>query len=103
MIRQACQILGKALVRRETACLLNKLHKQRVNEYVFENPKSFYWSCSKWVGKLVGLAKIEYCTLLDIRKTCNTLMKDAGVSLEAAMQVLGHASLTVSQRGARLA
>jgi len=37
-------------------------------------------------------------SLHDLRKTCNTLMKNAGVSPEAAMQILGHSTFRVNQQ-----
>jgi integrase len=41
---------------------------------------------------------IKGCTLHDLRKTCNTPMKESGASVEAAMQVLGHATMQVNLR-----
>jgi len=38
------------------------------------------------------------CRARHKRKTCNTMMKNAGVSAEAAMQVLGHPSFKVNQK-----
>jgi len=52
--------------------------------------------CDKWFPKLARIAKIDHCGLHDLRKTCNTIMKDAGVSQEAAMQVLGHTTARVN-------
>ncbi len=85
-------------LRRESAGLLAELYQGRVNEYVFANPGDFYLSCDKWFKRLVKSAGLDHCTLHDLRKTCNTLMKDAGVSQEAAMQVLGHSSVHVNQQ-----
>jgi hypothetical protein len=67
-------------LRQETATLLSQFGKDHVNEYVFMNPRAFYWSCGKWFGKLVESAGLDHCTLHDLRKTANTLMQDAGVS-----------------------
>ena len=54
--------------------------------------------CDKWFGKLVKRAGIDHCTLHDLRKICNTGIKDAGVSEEATMQVLGHSTFDVNRR-----
>ena len=85
-------------LRDETAVLLSQLYSVRVNTFVFESPKAFYESSGKAFVDLVKNAGIDHCTLHDLRKTCNTLMKDAGVSAEAAMQVLGHSSAQVNER-----
>jgi integrase len=85
-------------LRQESATLLAQLYENRKNEYVFTNPKTFNWACGKWFRKLVQQTRIDRGTLHDLRKTCNTLMKNAGVSTEAAMQVLGHSSIEVNQR-----
>ena len=74
-------------LREETAALLKQLYRDRVNEHVFVDPSAFYWRCDKWFKKLVEAADIDYCTLHDLRKTCNTLMKDAGISPEAALGI----------------
>lgn len=83
-------------MREETADLLRELQIQAENEYVFEQPKAFYWSCTKWFKALVEKAKLDHCTLHDLRKTCNTLMKANGTLTEGAMQVLGHSSRDVN-------
>jgi integrase len=58
----------------------------------------FYWTFDKWFKQLVKLAGLPHFSLHDLRKTCNTLMKNAGVSPEAAMQNLGHTTFKVNQR-----
>jgi len=85
-------------LRQETSDLLQKLYQDRVNQYVFIKPDSFYWSFEKWFKRLVKKASLDKCTIHDLRKTCNTLMKDAGVSPEVAMQVLGHTTFMVNQK-----
>ncbi|MHC4604203.1 MAG: site-specific integrase [Planctomycetota bacterium] len=85
-------------LRQETAELLGQLCVQRTNEFVFEKPVIFYNSLDKWFKKLVKSVGISYCTLHDLRKTCNTMMKNAGVSAEAAMQILGHLTFKVNQK-----
>ena len=85
-------------LRAETAELLAQLHRDRLSQYVFTNPGPFYWSCDKWFCKLVEEAGLDHCTLHDLRATCNTRMKDAGVPQEAAMQVLGHLTPEVNRR-----
>jgi len=92
--RRSCTIA----LRPETAGLFARLAPDRVNEYVFTNPRTFYWAVSVRFEKLVKEAGIDYCTLHDLRKTCNTLMLDAGASRDAAMQVLGHTSAQVNER-----
>jgi len=77
-------------LREETATLLTQLYQDRVNEYVFEKPASFYHSVTKWLDRLVIRAKLDHCTLHDLRRTCNTVMKDNGVSEEVATQMMGH-------------
>ncbi|MCP4711365.1 MAG: site-specific integrase [Planctomycetes bacterium] len=84
-------------LRPETAKLLMELYQDRANEFVFSEPKTFYEFILWEYKKLVKKTGMDHCTLHDLRKTCNTLMKDAGVSIEAAMQVLGHKSLQVNQ------
>jgi len=84
-------------LRRETAEIFAKLAPDRVNEFVFVNPGAYYWSVSVWFEQLVRAAGLDPCTLHDLRKTCNTIMQDAGVSQEAAMQVLGHTSAQVNR------
>ena len=86
------------VLRQETAELLGQLCVQRTNEFVFENPSAFYHSAAKWFKKLVKSAGLSYCTLHDLRKTCNTMMKNAGVSAEVAMQILGHSTFKVNQK-----
>lgn len=83
-------------MREEAADLLRQLQVLAVNEYVFERPQAFYWQCGKWFDALVKESGIDFCTLHDLRKTCNTLMKEGGTSTEAAMQVLGHSSHSVN-------
>lgn len=58
----------------------------------FADPVAFYHSPAKWMPRLVTMAKIDHCTLHDLRRTCNTIMKDAGVSEEVALQVIGNIS-----------
>ena len=84
-------------LRHETVHLLVKLKSQRVKESVCENPWWFYWSCDKWFGRLVRAVGLDPRTFHDLRKNCNTLMKDAGVSPEAAIQVLGHTTAKVKR------
>ncbi|MBN2594861.1 MAG: tyrosine-type recombinase/integrase [Sedimentisphaerales bacterium] len=84
-------------LRQETAELLSRLAQDRVNEYVFTKTQAFYDACKKWFPKAVALARLDHCTLHDLRRTCNTQMLDAGVPREAAMQVLGHTSVQVNQ------
>jgi len=83
-------------MREETADLLRKLQVLASGEYVFDHPQAFYWHCSKWFDALVKEAGIDHCSLHDLRKTCNTTMKENGVSTEVAMQVLGHSSRSVN-------
>ena len=91
--------VGRSIaLRKETAELLAQLCVQRVNAYVFEKPGTFYWSFDKWVPKLLKAAGLDHFTLHDLRKTCNTLMKENGVPAEAAMQILGHSTAAVNQR-----
>jgi len=85
-------------LRVETVKLLEQLKAQRVNQYVFEHPKRFYWHCGPWFKKLVKDAGLDYCTLHDLRKICNTLMKRAGVSIEVVMQILGHSTPDVNRK-----
>jgi len=83
-------------MREETADLLRQLQVLAVGEYVFERPLAFYWHCYKWFDALVKEAGLDHCSLHDLRKTCNTLMKEGGISTEGAMQVLGHSSRSVN-------
>ena len=46
-------------MRHETAAILAELYVQRVNEYVFEKPKTFYHSVDKWFEKLVKKAETD--------------------------------------------
>lgn len=85
-------------LRDETALLLAKLVRHSPNEYVFDEPETLFWSFDKWFKRLVDAAGLDHCTLHDLRKTCNTAMKEAGVPEEAAMQVLGHESPMVNRR-----
>ena len=84
-------------LRHETAGLLKRMYQNRVNKYVFTNPSKFYWSCDGWFSSLVEKAGLDHCTIQSLRATCNTVMKDAGVSQEAAMQVLGHSTPQVNR------
>jgi integrase len=91
--------IGRSIaLRKETAELLVQLCVQRINAHVFEKPGTFYWSFDKWLPRLLRRAGLDHFTLHDLRKTCNTLMKENGVPEEAAMQILGHATTTVNQR-----
>ena len=85
-------------LREETAGLLKQLCVQRINDFVFEKPVTFYWSVDKWFSRLVSEAGLDHFTIHDLRKTCNTLMKEMGVSIETAMQILGHSTESVNQR-----
>ena len=85
-------------LRRETADLLGKMYRDRVNRYVFINPSAFYWACGKWFPLLVEQAGLDHYTLHCLRKTCNTQMLDSGISQEAAMQVLGHSTPEVNRQ-----
>ena len=93
--RSKTRVTREVALRHETATLLSQLKAERVNEYVFENPKKFYGS--KWFGPLVKEAGLDYCTLHDLRRTCNTVMQDAGVSQQVAMEVLGHTTAKVNR------
>jgi integrase len=97
-VRTKTRVSRSVFLRKETADLLFQLRKQNMSEFVFENPDSFYWLVGKWFDKLVNEIGLEHCTLHDFRKTCNTVMKENGVSLEAAMQVLGHSTIKVNQQ-----
>ncbi len=88
----------KMALRKETGELLKKLYIERNNEYVFKEPGTFYWSFDKWFPKMVKKAKLKHFSIHDLRKTCNTLMKEKGVSAEAVMQILGHCTFEVNQR-----
>lgn len=83
-------------LRKETADLLRQLRGETIGEFVFDEPDSFYWLVGKSFDALVAELGFEHCTVHDLRKTCNTLMKENGVSIEAAMQVLGHATMQVN-------
>ena len=85
-------------LRQETAGLLRRMCLDRVNEHAFTNLGAFYWACDKWFPLLVEEAKLDRCTLHDLRKTCNTVMLDSGVPQEAAMQVLGHSTPEVNRQ-----
>ncbi len=85
-------------MRPETAKLLARLQRDRENIFVFTKPRTFYWSCRNWFKALVTKTEIPYCTMHDLRKTCNTMMKEAGVPVEIAMQVLGHSSMRTNQQ-----
>ncbi|KPK74776.1 MAG: hypothetical protein AMJ79_13200 [Phycisphaerae bacterium SM23_30] len=84
-------------LRPESAKLLDCLYQDRVNEFVFTNPETFYHSSGRNFKTLVERAGIDHCTLHDLRKTCNTTMQDKGIPREVAMQVLGHTSAHVNQ------
>ncbi len=77
---------------------MKQLLVQRINDFVFEDPEAYYWTFDRWFPKLVKKAKLRNFSVHDLRKTCNTLMKNAGVSIEAAMKVLGHTTAMVNQR-----
>ncbi len=96
--RTKTKVGRSVFLRQETADLLVQLREESKGLHVFENPASFYWLVGKWLDRLVSQLGLPRCTLHDFRKTCNTLMKEKGVSLEAAMQVLGHRSAKVNQR-----
>ena len=70
--------------------------KAPINDYVFTTPKAFYWGCGKWFPRLVKKAGIDPCTLRNLRRTCSTLIQEAGFSRETAMQVLGQTSAQVN-------
>ena len=95
--RSKTRVTRAVALRHETAAPLSQLKAEQVNEYVFEKPKTFYWVCGKWFGQLVEEAGLDHCSIHDLRKTCNTLMKDAGVPPEAAMQVLGHTTAKINR------
>lgn len=84
-------------LRQETADILIELARLRENEWVFTDPQKFYNHCDPWFRRLVKQAQIDHCNLHDLRKTCNTLMKDAGIGQETAMQILGHKTAQVNQ------
>jgi len=67
-------------LRKETADLIEKLFPDRVNEFIFEKPKTVYDGIKDLVPKLAEKAGLDHCTLHDLRRTCNTVMKDGGVS-----------------------
>jgi len=96
--RTKTKVSRRVYLRKETADLLRQLCIQRNGEFVFEDPDSFYWMVGKWYGKVVERLGLDHCTLHDLRKTCNTLMKDNGTSMEAAMQVLGHSTAKVNRQ-----
>lgn len=85
-------------MRPECATLLHCLHQDRVNEFVFTEPSTFYHFSGRDFKKLVQGAGIDHCTLHDLRKTCNTTMQDNGIPQEVAMQVLGHSSAHVNRQ-----
>ena len=84
-------------LRLESAELLQRLHQERVNEFVFTKPKTYYNYCGCDFRRLVKKLGINHCSLHDLRKTCNTTMQDKGIPQEVAMQVLGHTSAHVNQ------
>ena len=96
--RTKTKVSRSVFLRQETAELLVRLKKESTGEYLFENPASFYWLVGKWFGKLAKQVGLQGCTLHDFRKTCNTVMKENGTSIEAAMQVLGHSTVKVNQQ-----
>ncbi|GEM_PF-1840284 len=85
-------------LRRETAELLAKLAQDRLNDFVFTDPKSFYYAVGKDFVELVKQSGIDSCTLHDLRKTCNTLLQNGGVTQETAMQIMGHVSAEVNEK-----
>jgi integrase len=87
-------------LREETAEQLDQLWVQRINDndFVFEKPRSFYWSFDKWLPRLLRETGLDHFTIHDLRKTCNTLMKEMGVPVETTMQILGHSTAEVNQR-----
>lgn len=96
--RTKTRVSRSIYLRQETADLLMELAKNKVNEFVFSEPIMFYWTFDKWFKKLVSSVGLSSFSLHDLRKTCNTLMKNAGISPEAAMQILGHTTFKVNQR-----
>ncbi len=96
--RTKTKVSRSVFLRKETADVLGQLRGQSDGDYVFGKPGPFYWMVGKWFEDLVRELGLEHCTLHDLRKTCNTLMKEHGVSVEAAMQVLGHTTMQVNQR-----
>lgn len=85
-------------LRPESAKLLHCLYQDRVNEFMFINPRTYYNLSGTHFRKLVKKSGIDHCTLHDLRKTCNTTMQDKGISREVAMQVFGHTSAQVNQQ-----
>jgi integrase len=96
--RTKTKVSRSVFLRQETADVLRQLRGQHDGEYVFDKPATFYLMVGKWFDALVRESGVDRCTLHDLRKTCNTLMKENGVSVEAAMQVLGHATMQVNLR-----
>ncbi len=84
-------------LRQETADLLNQMYKDRVNNYVFTYPSAFYWEIAVWFARLVKIAKIDHCSIHDLRRTVNTVLLDGGFSREVTVQLLGQKSAQVNQ------
>jgi integrase len=80
-------------LRSETAELFKELYPDRVNLHVFENPNKAYNDIKNLVPILAKEAELDPSTLHDLRRTCNTAMKDAGVSEEVALQVIGNTTI----------
>jgi len=81
-------------LRKETAELLQELYwdRDKTNEYIFGDPQYFYNTYHKWFKRLVKKAKLDHCSMHDLRKTCNTMMKDQGNSEEVVLQIIGNTS-----------
>ncbi len=81
-------------LRQETAAILEEIYSKRrdkKNLYVFGDPQRFYRRIQRLIPGLAKKAGIDHCTLHDLRRTCNTLMKDEGeVSEEVVTQVTGN-------------
>ena len=78
-------------LRKETADLIGQLYPDWVNEYIFEKPMTVYHEIKDLVPKLAKKAGLDHCTLHDLRRTCNTMMKDQGkVTEEVVTQVTGN-------------
>ncbi len=84
-------------MRPETKVLLSEMQQDAVNDYIFVNPQAEYWSQRKWFDAAVKAARIDRCTLHDLRRSCNHLILEAGIDQLAAMQVLGHKSSQVNR------
>jgi integrase len=97
-VRTKTKVSRSVFLRKETADLFRQLRGQSAGEYVFGEPSPYYSMVGKRFEDLVEALGLDHCTLHDLRKTCNTLMKENGVSVEAAMQILGHSTMQVNQR-----